>query len=46
MAARHVPVRPNLDQLKHQAKELLRALHAGDADAALTAAESLIGLGD
>lgn len=33
MSDRHLPVRPNLDQLKHQAKDLLRALHAGDADA-------------
>jgi hypothetical protein len=27
---RHFPVRPNLDQLKHQAKDLLRAIRAGD----------------
>src|SRR5450631_1498739 len=27
---RHFPVRPNLDQLKHQAKELLRAVRQGD----------------
>lgn len=27
---RHFPVRPNLDQLKHQARDLLRAIHAGD----------------
>jgi hypothetical protein len=27
---RHLPVRPDLDQLKNQAKDLLRALHAGD----------------
>jgi hypothetical protein len=33
MPARHLPVRPNLDQLKHQAKDLLRAIHSGDADA-------------
>jgi hypothetical protein len=26
MADRHVPVRPNLDQLRHQAKDLLRAI--------------------
>jgi hypothetical protein len=31
---RHFPVRPNLDQLKHQAKDLLRAIRAG-APAAL-----------
>ncbi len=30
MADRHLPVRPNLDQLKRQAKELLRALRRGD----------------
>jgi hypothetical protein len=30
---RHFPVRPNLDQLKHQAKDLLRAVRAGDATA-------------
>ena len=33
MRARRLPVRPNLDQLKRQAKELLRAIHGGDADA-------------
>jgi hypothetical protein len=33
MSDRHLPVRPNLDQLKHQAKDLLRALHASEADA-------------
>lgn len=33
MAKRHFPVRPNLEQLKHQAKDLLRAFRAGDADA-------------
>jgi hypothetical protein len=30
---RHFPVRPNLEQLKHQAKDLLRAIRQGDADA-------------
>ena len=30
MAKRHFPVRPNLEQLKHQAKDLLRALGRGD----------------
>jgi ankyrin repeat protein len=30
MSARRLPVRPDLDQLKHQAKDLLRAIHAGD----------------
>ena len=33
MANRHFPVRPNLEQLKHQAKDLLRALRDGDPDA-------------
>ena len=31
MADRHLPVRPNLEQLKHQAKDLLRALRRGDS---------------
>jgi hypothetical protein len=30
MSDRHLPVRPNLDQLKHQAKDLLRAIKAGE----------------
>ncbi|MDZ4673326.1 MAG: hypothetical protein SGI84_02665 [Gemmatimonadota bacterium] len=29
MPARHLPVRPDLTQLKHQAKDLLRAVRAG-----------------
>jgi hypothetical protein len=29
-ADRHFPVRPNLEQLKHQAKDLLRAIKRGD----------------
>ena len=33
MPDRHVPVRPDLDQLKHQAKDLLRAIRRGDAEA-------------
>jgi hypothetical protein len=33
MASRHFPVRPNLDQLRHQAKDLLRAIRANDPDA-------------
>ena len=32
-ADRHFPVRPNLDQLKHQAKDLLRAVKQGDSAA-------------
>jgi hypothetical protein len=30
---RKLPVRPDLDQLKHQAKDLLRAIRRGDAEA-------------
>jgi Ankyrin repeat len=30
MADRHFPVRPNLEQLKHQAKDLLRAIRKSD----------------
>ena len=30
MPFRHLPVAPDLDQLKHQAKDLLRAIHNGD----------------
>ena len=33
MPERHLPVRPDLDQLKHQAKDLLAALRRGDATA-------------
>ena len=33
MPVRRLPVRPDLDQLKRQAKELLRAIHSGDASA-------------
>lgn len=33
MPARHLPVRPNLQQLKHQAKDLLGAIHAGEPSA-------------
>jgi hypothetical protein len=31
--ARRLPVRPNLDQLKHQAKDLLRAIRRGEPKA-------------
>lgn len=34
MSDRHFPVRPNLVQLKHQAKDLLRAIRGGEAEAA------------
>jgi hypothetical protein len=30
MAKRHLPVRPDLDQLRHQAKDLLRQVRRGD----------------
>jgi hypothetical protein len=33
MSVRRLPVRPDLDQLHRQAKELLHAIHAGDATA-------------
>ena len=31
--SRHFPVRPDLDQLKHQAKDLLRNIRGGDTQA-------------
>jgi hypothetical protein len=33
LPARRLPVYPNLDQLRHQAKDLLHAIHAGEAEA-------------
>jgi hypothetical protein len=39
MSTRHLPVRPNLDQLKHQAKDLLRAIKHGDPEAVAEIAE-------
>ena len=33
MSERHFPVRPNLTQLRHQAKELLRSIQAGEPTA-------------
>ena len=33
MSIRRLPVRPDLEQLQRQAKELRRAIHAGDANA-------------
>lgn len=33
MPSRRLPVRPDLDQLRHQAKDLLRAFRSGDPDA-------------
>lgn len=31
MSVRRLPVRPDLDQIKRQAEEFLRAIHDGDA---------------
>ncbi|HWN41860.1 MAG TPA: ankyrin repeat domain-containing protein, partial [Thermoanaerobaculia bacterium] len=39
MADRQFPVRPNLDQLKHQAKDLLRAIRRDDPSAKLADAQ-------
>lgn len=39
MADRQFPVRPDLDQLRHQAKDLLRALRRGDPSAKLADAQ-------
>ncbi|HET9401099.1 MAG TPA: hypothetical protein VFO34_09115, partial [Candidatus Acidoferrales bacterium] len=33
MPHRHLPVKPDLEQLKHQAKDLLRAIRAGEPEA-------------
>ncbi len=39
MPVRRLPVRPDLAQLRHQAKDLLRAMRAGDAEALATLQE-------
>jgi hypothetical protein len=39
MPSRDLPVRPDLEQLKHQAKDLLRAIHASDPNAVADLAE-------
>lgn len=39
MSERHFPVRPDLLQLKHQAKDLLRAMRQRDPDAKLSGAQ-------
>ena len=39
MSTRRLPVRPNLDQLKHQAKDLLREMQATQPDAKLADAQ-------
>ena len=36
MSELHIPVRPDLEQLKHQAKDLLRDIRKGDAEAVET----------
>jgi len=46
MAKRHFPVRPNLEQLKHQAKDLLRAYRRGDSEAVEDFREYLVKLTD
>jgi hypothetical protein len=33
VSTRHLPIRPNLDQLKHQARDLLAAIRRGDSEA-------------
>ena len=44
LADRHFPVRPDLDQLRHQAKDLLRAIRRGDADAVGTLSRHTTGV--
>jgi hypothetical protein len=39
MPTRRLPVRPDLDQLRHQAKDLLRSIRSGDIDAIAELAE-------
>lgn len=39
MPARYLPVRPNLEQLRHQAKDLLRQIKRGDPEALADLAE-------
>jgi hypothetical protein len=41
MSARHFPVRPNLDQLRHQAKDLLRAVRQGQSESIAEVQEHL-----
>jgi hypothetical protein len=43
---RHLPVRPDLTQLKHQAKDLLRAIKRGDAEAIADFREQVPGKAD
>ena len=37
----HLPVHPNLVQLKHQAKDLIRSIRRGDLDAIATLQQHL-----
>ena len=46
MSNRHLPVRPDLTQLKHQAKDLLRAIKRGDAEAIADFREQVSGRAD
>ncbi len=46
MSNRHLPVRPDLTQLKHQAKDLLRAIKRGDAEATADFREQVPGKAD
>jgi ankyrin repeat protein len=39
MPVRHLPVRPDAEQLRHQAKDLLRGIRSGDASAGADLAE-------
>jgi hypothetical protein len=45
MPARHLPVHPNLDQLKHQARDLLHELRQGGADVKLAEAQHTLARG-
>ena len=42
MSERNLPVHPNLDQLKHQAKDLLRETRKNDASAKLSSAQYVL----
>jgi hypothetical protein len=44
MPVRRLPVRPDLEQLHRQAKELLRAIHAGDANEKAKLADAQLAL--
>ena len=44
MSVRRLPVRPHLEQLHRQAKELLREIHAGDANAKAKLADAQLAL--